>query len=315
MNTIIASRLTALLQTAQQMCASKNAHSETTAAARTGYKGYENGLHDQGHLVTSAWQLAWASATGMRHFAHSGGCEDNCQVFAADADGAVNLAVADGVSQGAHGALAAQTAAETVVRAPAFGLHDAAVYQQVLQQADAAVQDSLQVITHNRGASTLACAWLGQDGRGFINRVGDCRVYAWQADHDAGSAAAPSLQAHSLLPDQSYGEMGEAPPGVHPDNPARMLGVGALGKPEVLPIQVPLGAGLILCSDGLHDVMPAQAWSQALSPLHALPPCTNTTQTGQALNQLQALAVQLVRSAQARGSDDDVSVIIARRVR
>ena len=318
---LILERLQSQLRTARQLCADSLAWTDkSTPAERVQAILLPGTLHSFGLQHSAKWQVAWVSATGQRHLAYETGCEDSCQAQTIGTHGAMHLAVADGVSQGARGDLASATAAEVVMCSPEHqpGM-DSTPYAQSLYHAEAAVQMALQEVTQIQGGTTLACAWLGQNGQGFISRVGDCRVYAWQVSRGKSQtpshqvANVPWVQVVPFLPDQNYIELGETPcSGIPPSNPARMLGVGALGTPDILPIEVPVGAGLLLSSDGLHDVMPEINLTAALAPLcdfkHRI------INSKRVLQNLQNLCAQLVREAQDCGSDDDVSVMLVRRV-
>lgn len=324
MRPLIIQRLQALLHSARHLCGERGdrpASVQNTNVQQCVQATLLPGtLHAQGQQHSATWQVAWVSATGLRHLAHGTGCEDSCQAQTHGSQGVMHLAVADGVSGGARGDLASATAAQAVMQAPEYQAGaDRAPYAQTLQQAEVAVHTALQAVTQSRGATTLACAWLGHSGQGLVSRVGDCRVYAWQAsqtmqaEQPANTPAPAPVQLSQLLPDQSYTQLGETPrSGIHPHNPARMLGVGALGTPELLPIEVPVGAGLVLSSDGLHDVMTPQSWASTLAPLAGMGFTDHNPQHG--LDTLQTLCAQLVRHAQDSGSDDDVSVMLVRRV-
>lgn len=322
MRPLLIQRLQALLHTARHLCGASGDRPAlaqgTSLQAQVQATLLPGTLHTHGQLHSACWQVAWVSATGLRHLAQDKGCEDSCQAQSIGPQGAMHLAVADGVSQGARGDVASATAAQAVMQAPEYQAGaDRAPYTQTLQQAEVAVHTALQAVTQSRGATTLASAWLGHSGQGLVSRVGDCRVYAWQAPQtlqaEQPTSAPMPVQVSQLLPDQSYTQLGETPrSGIHPHNPARMLGVGALGTPELLPIEVPVGAGLILSSDGLHDVMTLQAWANALAPLADMGSIHHNPQHGS--DTLQTLCVQLVRHAQDNGSDDDVSVMLVRRV-
>jgi serine/threonine protein phosphatase PrpC len=322
MRPLLIQRLQALLHTARHLCGASGDRPAlaqgTSLQARVQATLLPGTLHTHGQLHSACWQVAWVSATGLRHLAQDKGCEDSCQAQSIGPQGAMHLAVADGVSQGARGDLASATAAQAVMQAPEYQAGKGREpYAHTLQEAEAQVQAALQAVTQSRGATTLACGWLGQGGQGFVSRVGDCRVYAWQAPQtlqaEQPTSAPMPVQVSQLLPDQSYTQLGETPrSGIHPNNPARMLGVGVLGTPDILPIEVPLGAGLILSSDGMHDVMTPQAWASALAPLAGMGSTHHTPPHD--LGTLLGLCAQLVRQAQDSGSDDDVSVMLVRRV-
>jgi hypothetical protein len=86
------------------------------------------------------------------------------------------------------------------------------------------------------GAGHLLSRWL-------IAWVGDCRIYRLRATHDE--------PAELLTRDDTYRHLGEAPPpGGSPDDPARMVGNGAIADPNVASVQLGDGEMLVLCSDG-----------------------------------------------------------------
>src|SRR6185436_14545828 len=97
------------------------------------------------------------------------------------------------------------------------------------------------------GAATVAlCAGTGALlSKWLIAWVGDCRVYRVRAAHDE--------PAELLTRDDTYGHLGEDPPlGGSPDDPARMVGNGAVTAPNVESVHLGDGEMLVLCSDGLH---------------------------------------------------------------
>lgn len=259
--------------------------------------------------ASSQWQAAWCSHTGTRHLAQGRGCEDSV-ALRAHASGALCMGLADGVSQGARGEVVSQALVQHCIAAPepSQALDAAAQCQQYqlwLQSAERHVQAALQAVTQARGAATLACAWLSADGQAFLSRVGDCRVYAW--------AASPGGISVTLLrPDQSFASLQETPPlGVAPSNPARMVGINAMGTPEVWHTHIAPSAGLLLCSDGVHDVLSAQALAQLIQT-HWLCPPVSTPLAAQ--HHATDTAHAIVQQALVQGSDDDISVLLVQRV-
>jgi serine/threonine protein phosphatase PrpC len=166
--------------------------------------------------------------------------------------------------------------------------------RQWMLLAEGQVQLKLREVSYAPGAATLAAAWLlptrADDGaagaQGHILRVGDARLYRFD-----GQALEP------LTEDQTYASVGESPPeGATLDDPARMVGTGFTGRPEVLPVQLAAGDMLLLCSDGLHRGLAACRMAELLS------------QGGE----LDACALRLGQAARRAGSEDDITVLLAR---
>jgi serine/threonine protein phosphatase PrpC len=113
--------------------------------------------------------------------------------------------------------------------------------------ADRAIARRIARQTDRPGAATLAlCARLDTfASRWLVAWVGDCRVYR----HAGHVGAALEL----LTRDDTFGELAETPPaGGSLDDPARMVGNGAVAHPGVANHALARGAFLVLCSDGVH---------------------------------------------------------------
>ena len=254
-------------------------------------------LADRGGAALSGWQLGWAQIIGSRHahlsedsLAHAGRV-----VPGSPPDGALALclAVADGVGGGARGEVASATLAAHCVAVPAELLGNAEGITKWMQLAEAQVQLKLREVSYEPGAATLAAAWLLPAGaacasgtQGHILRVGDARLYRFD-----GVRLAP------LTVDQTYASVGEAPPeGATADDPARMVGTGFTGRPEVVPLQLAPGDTLMLCSDGLHRGLTSQDMADLMRQGGDLGDC----------------ALRMTQAARRAGSADDITVLLAR---
>jgi len=200
--------------------------------------------------------------------------------------------VADGVG---GGAMAAEASREVVSRLHASldGRRvDGKRIRNALLWADREVGRSIARRTSASGAATVAlCAGRGPLlSRWLIAWVGDCRVYRVGA-----GAEAP---AELLTVDDTYGHLREAPPpgGSH-DDPARMVGNGAVDVPNVDEIELRGGEMLVLCSDGVHK--------------HVEPGDLSRVLRGSA--PLARRCGRLLALARARGSRDDATVLVVRR--
>src|SRR5207253_2413810 len=136
---------------------------------------------------------------------------------------------------------------------------------QALLDADRAIADSIAQVTDAPGAATVAlCAPVNlRASKWLVAWVGDCRVY--RLPHGDGQ----SLQALTL--DDSFERLNETPPpGSSPDDPARMVGNGAVVRPNVALAEVAPGDLLVTCSDGVHKHVAPDEWERVLKSPQAL---------------------------------------------
>ena len=229
--------------------------------------------------------VAAASARGKHHSANE------------DSHSALDRAwpvyvVADGVG---GGAMAAWTSRELVRR-----LHaaldrrrlDERVLSGALLDADREVALAMAKHTAESGAATVAlCAATGtQLSRWLIAWVGDCRIYRVRAEHGE--------LAELLTRDDTYLHLGEAPPvGGSPDDPARMVGNGAVDAPNVATVHLADDEILILCSDGLHKHVDPREIHRHLRARAPLARCCG----------------RLIELARLHGSSDDATVLAIHR--
>lgn len=272
--------------------------------ADCGSIGTHQGASNMGSTAPhSAWRVGWASITGTRHTAQGVGCEDSLAARA-HSTSELHIALADGVSQGARGEIASRALVQHCTAMPV----DVSPAEW-LQGAEPAVQAALTAVTDGRGAATLVAAWLGGDGGAILTRVGDCRVYRWGAGAIAGD-----VQVTQERPDQSFASLGESPPfGVDPHNPARMVGLGKMQGADAYELwhtQLEVGEGLILCSDGVHDVLDNLAMGQILQTTLAQSSLGASTE-----EDLMRAAQCMAAQAQWLGSDDDIAVMVVVRVK
>jgi len=260
-----------------------------------------------GEFTAAGWLVGWAQIIGSRHSI----CEDSMAVRlvskSADTDCGlmgIHAALGDGVGGGARGDVASNAGALHCVHysSESYSIDEmpSESLRSWLLQSDHVVTQAVRAVASQPGASTLAATWLDPNGLGWVSRVGDARVYLISRTPKQSDVKLthPKWQARLLLPDQTYAFLGELPPS--PDlaeEPARMVGAGLIGNPEVVPITVGGDDTLVLCSDGLHRFLDAENLA-ALSGEGAEP---------------DAVACAMVSLARARGSDDDISVLILRR--
>ena len=228
-------------------------------------------------------EMAAASARGRRRHVN----QDWHSAFS----GSALFVVADGVG---GGAMPAQASRELVSRLHAAldGRRiDAPAIRDALLRADREVGRSISNVTGASGAATVAlCAGTGvMLSRWLIAWVGDCRIYR------VGTGRDP---AQALTIDDTYRHLGEMPPpGGSYDDPARMIGNGAVSEPNVERVALHRGDMLVICSDGVHKHVEPQELSRVL---HGPEP-------------LVRRCGRLLALARARGSKDDATVLVVRR--
>lgn len=253
---------------------------------------------------SSEWAWAGASRVGKRHLSANGVCEDALGSLLSHS-GRLHLALADGVSGGARGDVAANALVNYALAYQGSGLDNVARWME--EGAEAAVNGALRKRTSAPGATTFACAWLMSDGAGLVTRVGDCRIYVW------GALAGQSLLLEQVLPDQTLAYMGHVSL-LHPQagNPAHMVGNGGMGQLEWRKINIPQQGGLLICSDGLHGAICDSALKKHLQDwLDSVDGASNAPDFEY---RHVLFCNELIDHAQALGSDDDVAVLLALRI-
>ena len=238
--------------------------------------------------IVTRWarlDVAAASSRGTRHRVN-----EDCR-SPLDAECAL-FVVADGVGGGALASRASRQLVAWLHGALAHVRIDAEAVRQALLAADRDIRASIASRTQAAGAATvaLAAATDASLARWLIAWVGDCRIYRLPEADD--------IAAQLLTVDDTYRRLGECPPGGgSPDDPARMIGNGAIDSPNVRHLELRAGEMLVLCSDGVHR--------------HADPAVL-----GRVLRSSMPLAdrcAELIAVVRAHGSHDDATVLVVQR--
>lgn len=264
-----------------------------------------------GKQSAAGWRVGWAQIIGARHTI----CEDSMAVRIlpppsglTSSSAGIYAALADGVGGGARGDMASHVLVlHCIDYLHESDMQDGQAVERIrawMLKSDHIVTRAVRAVASNPGAATLAAVWMEPNGLGWFSRVGDARAYL------VSSVACPPVaesklseddvqwQVCPVLHDQTYALLGEPAPA--PDlahEPARMVGAGLIGNPEIVPVAVGNHDTLLLCSDGLH---------RFINETDFLDLCAEC-------DELDAVACSLVSLARARGSDDDISILILRR--
>jgi len=229
-------------------------------------------------------EMAAASSRGRRHAV-------NEDAFSALHASRRLFVVADGVGGGAFASRASRELVERVHEALDGAAIDARSVTNALMRADREIARSLAARTDVPGAATVAlCASLDDVlSRWIVAWVGDCRVYLVSAGRTA-----------LLTRDDTYRHLGEAaPPGGSTDDPARMVGNGAIGTPNIADVALGDGEMLVLCSDGVHKPLGPGDLARLLVDAADVP--------------LVRRCTRIVALARARGGGDDATVLALHR--
>jgi serine/threonine protein phosphatase PrpC len=233
---------------------------------------------------------AYASETGAEHAQN-----EDCCSHVPSAEQPDFCGVADGVGGGAHGEIASSTLLAHCARAPREVYRDRARLADWVSRADAEVRAAIARRTERPGAATLSAAWFPARGDAHVVNVGDCRVYQLKPRRS-------HCAIERVTRDQTYAALGQRPP-IHgsADDPARMVGAGAVGTPAVARVRVRERELLLLCSDGVHKFVADREIADIVG-------------RGLAERQpLKAICTALVAAAKRNGSHDDASALLVQR--
>lgn len=206
------------------------------------------------------------------------------------------LAVADGMGGVSGGALASRTSLEAL--SEAFYAEPGAETPERLQRgvavANSRVFRQASESPELKGMGTTMSAVALQDDLAYIAQVGDSRVY-----HISSHGKLSQLtEDHSLVAEQvrsGYLSEQEAQNHSLKNLITRAVGTREAAKPDLFCLRLHVGEGLLVCSDGLSNVVADSEIMQAL-----------------AHDSLQAAGRQLVGKALEGGAPDNVTVAALR---
>jgi len=182
--------------------------------------------------------------------------EDAC-AFTRESPTSGLVVVADGVSGQNAGAVASRTAVDAAVRA--YG-EDAGTspdrrVARAVQQANIEVHDLAVVVPELRGMATTMTALAVDAGRVTAAHVGDCRLYLIRQDRITQLTKDHTVVAERMR----FGLMSEERARNHPDRSVltRSLGRELIVAVDRIATPARQGDVLVLCSDGLYNVLDA----------------------------------------------------------
>jgi protein phosphatase len=233
---------------------------------------------------------AYASETGAEHAQN-----EDCCSHVPSAQTPTFCGVADGVGGGAHGEIASSALLIHCARASREVYRDPARLVEWIGRADAEVRAAIGRRTARPGAATLAAAWFPAHGEAHVVNVGDCRVYQLKPQR-------LRYAIERITQDQTYAALGLRPPANgHADDPARMVGAGAVGTPPVARVRIRERELLLLCSDGVHKFVADSEIADII---------------GKGLadgRPLKTICAALVAAAKLNGGHDDASALLVQR--
>jgi serine/threonine protein phosphatase PrpC len=204
--------------------------------------------------------------------------------------------VADGMGGHAAGEVASRIAVETLFAAmrararPARSRDEAEVLLQAVHDANAAVlREATERGTHGMG--TTLSAVMVRKRAAVIANVGDSRVYLISR-----KGLAQLSTDHTLVMQMvERGLLTLEQARTHTDKHVLTMAIGTPGvlEPQILHAKVPPKGRLLLCSDGLHDLLP----EEEIEALAKTP-------------ELEDAANALVARANSRGGFDNVTVLL-----
>ena len=214
------------------------------------------------------------------------------------------FAVADGMGGHAAGEVAARLAVETMLDAVRRRAGDGSApdpivastsLREAIDEANRRICESISAHEEQRGMGTTVAAVLAAGDRAVVAHVGDSRVYLLR-----DGRLLRLTSDHSWVNEQV--KLGLLSDDAAQRHPMRNIVTRALGSRSDVDVEIALesirsGDVLLLCSDGLNTMLSDDDIRDLLGAHHDDP---------------EAAARTLVAAANARGGDDNVTVIVVR---
>lgn len=206
--------------------------------------------------------------------------------------------LADGMGGHHAGDVASALAVQQILHTLTHGPHPGSAHRALehsLQQAHATVRRHAQRHAECQGMGATVVAAVFMQGRLVIAHLGDARAYLWRQGR-----LYPLTRDHSWVQEEI--DAGRLTPEAAARSGlghlvTRALGVGRHVHPTLGEVRLEAGDHVLLCSDGLND----RLGDTDITALLAEPGAPGT---------LAAQAAQLVAAANARGGEDNISVVL-----
>jgi PPM family protein phosphatase len=223
--------------------------------------------------------------------------EDCCGSFAESPACAI-VAVADGVSSFPAGEVASQMAIEAVLQDYREGVPTSPAGQRLyraVQQANIAIYDRSIAVPELRGMATTLTAVALERGELTAVHVGDCRLYLLR-----GGAIEQLTKDHTVAAEKArFGLISKERARTHPDRSTLVRSVGRelIVSRDRITKRLLEGDTLILCSDGLYNVLEDKEMARLLADRDCATACRD-----------------LIAAANGRGTYDNATAAVVRLV-
>ena len=201
------------------------------------------------------------------------------------------FAVADGMGGHEAGEIASAIAVESIL-ASDMDLEPKKALESAVLQANQAILDRIDLQPELAGMGTTLVVLTFREDQAYVAHVGDSRIYLLSQN-----SLQQKTQDHSLVAELvKNGGLTEAEAKSHPQRNILTRALGAKGELEIEINSFPVTNGdkVLLCTDGLtgmlQDIEIRELLSQTKDP--------------------QEIAENLVRAANEKGGNDNISVII-----
>lgn len=241
----------------------------------------------------SRYELQLATATDAGTERHNN--EDFCATFV-ESDLRALVAVADGVSGEEGGEIASRTAVEVTVRAyrESSAAWDVAKrLHRAVQQANIDIHDRALVVTELRRMASTLTALVVDGPMVHVAHVGDSRLYLIR-----GGTIVQKTKDHTVAAERRrLGVISAERAKEHPGRSVltRSLGRELIAAVDRIAFPVASGDSLVLCSDGLYNVLDDEEIREIAA---GKPP--------------QAACKNLLEAANERGTPDNLTAAVVR---
>lgn len=239
----------------------------------------------------SEWSVSFATMSDAG--TERGDNEDACGWYVEDPTH-VLVAVADGVSGEAGGEIASRTAIDVTLRtykesSASWGALKRAY--RAAQQANIEIHDRALVVTELRRMATTLTAVVVEGGLVYAAHVGDSRLYLMRGD-----TIVQKTKDHTVAADRRrMGLLSAERARSHPERSVltRSLGRELIAAVDRITFPIAGGDTLLVCSDGLYNVLDDDQLRETASGKDASRACRD-----------------LIERANARGTPDNVTVAV-----